>query len=178
MNLKMNNKIIFILLLICISVNCSKKQAENSYEIEVKGLKNLYMIIEETEWFDSSKELNYELLDKSSDSTIRSGFLFWTSDDLKHDDFYVNSYDSIIYVAFSNSKNKVLYFVDLKTNISENTGLAIDKDSIPEEKYKFYQDSLSNAKDAIFKVLYKHNNNLEMTGYNKDVYSSPKVPRE
>jgi hypothetical protein len=131
-------------------------------EKKVKGLDGTKIEFHQSETSMGTSEIWYNLT-----PIMENKFLFHTSDNLEIEDIYTNSYDSIIYVSFNKSKDDVLYFIDLKTKLSANTDLTINKDSITDEKFHFLQESLFQAKDSIFRVLYKHNNKLKMTGYNK-----------
>lgn len=137
-------------------------------EMEVKGLENTKIEFHQGEIFMGNSDVWFNLKNYSK-ILLENKFLFYTRDNLKIEDLYTNSHDSIIYISFSNSKDDVLYFIDLKTKISEKTALDSTNDSISVEKLHFLQDSLYNVKDSIFKVLYKNNTNLKMTGYNKGI---------
>lgn len=132
----------------------------------ISGLNNTKIEFHQGQKFMGVSDIRYYLKNQS-DTLIKNQFLFHTSDDLEIEDLYTKSYDSIIYVSFSNSKDDILYFVDLKTNLNENTNLTVNKDSMTVDRYQFLQDSLYHVKDSIFKVLHKYDNNLKMTGYNK-----------
>ncbi len=131
----------------------------------VNGLENTEMLISQDHVMDS-KKIHYAIINNTD--TIDSGYLFWMYDDLDEESLYVNSYDSIVYVTFSNDMNNVLYFVDLKTKLYENYSFGDKWTEVGKEKYSLISDSLHNFKDSIFKVLYNNNKNLKMTGYNKE----------